>query len=818
MEHYHISENDLLDEEVLYEMNLRGIVGTGGPDDRRRLRNWFRREGNAEYACPKSMTDEYFHISTNLRELEANLLEGRALGARSRLIHYYRRIRRIEAANLQEQENQQVMLDIVRRMGSRYFQLDLNRLDQLLDDPLDEAEARENPVTQAGKMAQTERVDPRPSAFGGDVDPDEIRAQCLALAKQIIEQSLPQPQPRLSGRSLDSQLPPKRNLESELEAADRRGFSLEGTQMPLRSHAKVYGVVQKEGRREQLIPPEPLPRASATSFAPTIATMTSQATTQLIDSSGIPWSGRGGVPVLPSVTVARHGDPPSRRTLSPPLFSLRPNASQGTGFTPGLAAEGRPEMDRESDSSTLQNNRRDPPPTPTNANFDLTNYVHASEIKDYVNTYVRELLTQRPNRFLVRDTLVNNLATQIADIGLRDSDLSRISRGEPPRMGQPHEEQSMGQPQRLGISLEDRAVNREADIIYPPSAGFRESRRNSFPLLQTPHEQYFGNVPAEPPAGPSGNARRDGSSPFPSGFPPNYSGFAQRTRLPYQTCNIMEKWPKFSGDASPVPVVDFLRQLELLCRSYQISKDELRTHAHLLFKDDAAVWYTAYEPKFDSWDTLLYYLRMRYDNPNRDRFVKEEMRNRKQRPNELFSAFLTDMETLAQRLIRKISEQEKFEIIVENMKISYKRRLALEEIRSIEHLAQLCYRFDTLEAHLYNPKMPAKPHVVNEVYAEDSEDSSEEEVDESGEINMVDARKNRGGLRGKRTDFSETTDGLGRAKPLCWNCRKVGHLWRDCETKKMIFCHMCGHPDVTAFTCPQQHNLRAVPDNQSKNE
>lgn len=118
MEHYHISENDLLDEEVLYEMNLRGIVGTGGPDDRRRLRNWFRREGNAEYACPKSMTDEYFHISTNLRELEANLLEGRALGARSRLIHYYRRIRRIEAANLQEQENQQVMLDIVRRMGS----------------------------------------------------------------------------------------------------------------------------------------------------------------------------------------------------------------------------------------------------------------------------------------------------------------------------------------------------------------------------------------------------------------------------------------------------------------------------------------------------------------------------------------------------------------------------------------------------------------------------------------------------------------------------------------------------------------------------
>ena len=125
----------------------------------------------------------------------------------------------------------------------------------------------------------------------------------------------------------------------------------------------------------------------------------------------------------------------------------------------------------------------------------------------------------------------------------------------------------------------------------------------------------------------------------------------RRGRLPHQTCSILEKWPKFAGDTHPVPVIDFLRQIELLSRSYQITKEELRTHAHLLFKDDAYVWYTAYEPKFDSWDTLLYYLKMRYDNPNRDRFIKEDLRNRKQRPNELFRAFLTDIE----RYIRYIA-------------------------------------------------------------------------------------------------------------------------------------------------------------------
>lgn len=95
-------------------------------------------------------------------------------------------------------------------------------------------------------------------------------------------------------------------------------------------------------------------------------------------------------------------------------------------------------------------------------------------------------------------------------------------------------------------------------------------------------------------------------------------------------------------------------------------------HAHLLFKDDAYVWFTAYESQLATWDMLLVYLKMRYDNPNRDRFIREEMRNRKQRPNELFSAYLTDVEAMSQRMTRKMTNEEKFDIIVENMKLSYK--------------------------------------------------------------------------------------------------------------------------------------------------
>ncbi|KAH8288874.1 hypothetical protein KR054_011127, partial [Drosophila jambulina] len=36
---------------------------------------------------------------------------------------------------------------------------------------------------------------------------------------------------------------------------------------------------------------------------------------------------------------------------------------------------------------------------------------------------------------------------------------------------------------------------------------------------------------------------------------------------------------------------------------------------------------------------------------------------------------------------------------------------------------------------------------------------------------------------------------------VCWNCRKEGHRYHDCEEKRKIFCYGCGAPNSYKPSC-----------------
>lgn len=434
------------------------------------------------------------------------------------------------------------------------------------------------------------------------------------------------------------------------------------------------------------------------------------------------------------------------------------------------------------------------PPQDPNLNRE---YVHISEIDSYVAACVQQKLNEQMRQHGLGNPGVEYLTRRLKTVGIQDRNNREISESVAERQFRSVIPNNLEMPESV-------KKNFLQQVTFNPVGNVRQTNRqmaNPYRLndetfhqfQQLPRSTDYGYQPnsGSPMNPPSNSPLRNLNRSF------NLNNDSIHTRRqPYQTCNIVEKWPKFYGDSSSVPLVSFLRNIDILCRSYGIDKNELIKHAHLLFSGDASIWYTTYVDKFLDWDSLVYYLTLRYDNPNRDRFIKEEMRNRKQKQNELFSAFLTDIESLAQRLINKMSEAEKFDIIVDNMKMSYKRRLALHQIASIEDLANMCYKFDALEGSLYTPRnRPLEVHNIEEAYDSDSEYE---------EINAL--QKTRFGKMQSSTETKNKLENLeGPTEVFCWNCRNNGHFWKDCSQQKTIFCHVCGMMGKTTSTCPKQH-------------
>lgn len=420
-------------------------------------------------------------------------------------------------------------------------------------------------------------------------------------------------------------------------------------------------------------------------------------------------------------------------------------------------------------------------------------YIHVSEIDTYIKKYLDQMIRPGAFHLPVSNQTVNNLTEQMVNASIT------------PRVNPSHTQF----PSRLDMNQGGISIQRAMPDPSPPLqlSGYSGTRHIPIaePMLEAERDAAYGEPSMNRTRGftprndQTANLGYTGAQR--NSFPGPFGGYSRR--LPHQQCSIIEKWPKFTGDSNAVPVTDFLRQINILCRSYDITKPELRMHAHLLFRDSAYVWFTTYEEKFTSWEVLEAYLKMRYDNPNRDRIIREEMRARKQRPTELFSAYLTDMEMLAQRMIKKMSESEKFEIIVENMKLSYKRRLALEPIQSIEHLAQLCFKFDALESNLYSGSVQPRP-TIHQVSCEEEVVEDQFPGEDLDEICVSKARM--GKSFGKSKPNQESLAEKSK-QAICWNCQRVGHMWKDCDKRKTIFCHICGLTDTTAYRCPNKHDL-----------
>ncbi|XP_062705363.1 uncharacterized protein LOC109412136 [Aedes albopictus] len=794
MDGYRINANDLLEEELDYELSIRSQP-TNVPivAKRRSLRKWLRGNEDPNFILKSryELARDYVTIPYKLEEIEDQIINGRSAGCLSRLVHYHKRVRRYVVQTEKQKDQQRMLLYVITQLAVKYFAADFSEVMWMV--PTCQIVPMSTQLPMASTTSQDQQSVAGPSG---------------------VQQTVEAP----SG-TVGSEPPGIVSDDREMESAPLSIAAPVNEQYEARAteeEGAVGGLSVTQPHNNPFIPPDNLPtyrrsdyvgqnaavesnrRRSAPGFLsnPTVQSLKEQPRTS---SSPIVTEG----PAQPTLSASFL----DKTFYTPPFQTNLAQLHVGRPIHPDHLSVSQPLPERESVRQAVQPRvegaTSSVPSNPERNDRNMSGYVHASQIENYVKAYLDRLIESGSQRMTPPDVDVSRLADRITNIEFRDTEAFQISRGDMRGLITP--DQSPVAPLQLS------SQNREERVPLSSDVGCRPAPTNNRPI--SPRDPY-----SMPRQGISHQPRGTFPNPYDSSVVPNAqgsSGYARRQ--PHQQCNIIEKWPKFSGDNNAIPVTDFLRQIDILCRSYDISKPELRMHAHLLFKENAYVWYTTYEDRFQNWETLESYLKMRYDNPNRDRIVKEELRNRKQRPNELFSAFLADIEMLVQRLNHKMTEREKYELIIENMKIGYKRRLALEPIQSIEHLAQMCYKFDALEPNLYAIGLPTKA-TVHQLTADDEEEDNYD----SAEMDQIFAlqkrfskfkRANKDGLGDSKGSSSENGSQL-----VCWNCRQTGHLWKECNKRKEIFCHICGHGDTTAFRCPNQHNLKPREDEEPKNE
>lgn len=378
------------------------------------------------------------------------------------------------------------------------------------------------------------------------------------------------------------------------------------------------------------------------------------------------------------------------------------------------------------------------------------------------------------------------------------------------RLGQSHN-QFMGECYQGTNSLQHQGFPTQAPIRDGlPRAGFRTVNPPISPQYGVQGEQSMGNTfVGQTRFFPGYGTWNENHRNEPFGSPSGSENFQRDCRMQYD--RRIEKWNiYFSGVPRSPTLEDFIYKVKVLASMNGIPRDILISHIHLLLRDEASNWFFTYYEANWNWDEFETRIRYRFGNPNQDQGNRQQIYERKQLKGETFIAFVTEIERLSKLLTNPLPAQRKFEIIWENMRQHYRSKLACFQINNLDQLIQMNYRIDASDPSLHPV---GQKQGVNNI-----EVDSEGEPSEDEEINELSRQYQRGqGVPRHQDGTRERTNEAARV-PLCWNCRKNGHFWRECREAKTTFCYVCGNPGRISTTCeshPKRDSARGVAGSQN---
>jgi len=254
-----------------------------------------------------------------------------------------------------------------------------------------------------------------------------------------------------------------------------------------------------------------------------------------------------------------------------------------------------------------------------------------------------------------------------------------------------------------------------------------------------------------------------------------------------------EKWGiTFSGDPNDrksLGLLDFLSRINVLAKSWKVSDDELLSSATILLTGSALQFYWAFYQSFRTWNDLVQELLSTYLSNDIDFETRQEIDNRKQRANETFMSYFSDMALKFQKLSYDVSESEMVNILLRNLNPYFAEKLFSINIETLSQLKHYSIKVDNLKRALSNFRL-SNSKQINEVSVDEPEN----------EINFV--RHTNTGQRTTR-EISVQTEPNKNSGVKCFKCGNFGHIQADCRKKTGIVCYGCQTPGVTKPKCPK---------------
>lgn len=169
---------------------------------------------------------------------------------------------------------------------------------------------------------------------------------------------------------------------------------------------------------------------------------------------------------------------------------------------------------------------------------------------------------------------------------------------------------------------------------------------------------------------------------------------------PNKIISIIQSWNvRFDGSLKGLRSEEFLYRIKCLTReNFNGNFEHICRNLHVLLTGKAKEWYWRYHKSVENieWESFCSAFRRQYKDYRTSFDIREELHNRKQKPNESFESFYDAMNEILDQLATPLHNQEIIEIISRNLRPEIRHELLYVDICSLGELKKLCLKREKL--------------------------------------------------------------------------------------------------------------------------